>query len=72
MVQDLKGNIRVYCRIRPIFNAEAQNVTDFVGEDGSLVVVDPMKPHKDGMKTFQFNRFFGPTSSSQGILEAFS
>ncbi|KAK3433317.1 hypothetical protein EUGRSUZ_D00866 [Eucalyptus grandis] len=46
MVQDLKGNIRVYCRIRHIFNAEAKNVVDFIGEDGLLVIVDPSKPIK--------------------------
>ncbi|XP_073154118.1 kinesin-like protein KIN-14L [Henckelia pumila] len=67
MVQELKGNIRVYCRIRPIYNAEAQNIIDFVGKDGFLVVVDPTKPHKDGMRTFQFNRVFGPTSTQDEV-----
>ncbi|KAI8028762.1 Kinesin-like protein KIN-14L [Camellia lanceoleosa] len=38
MVQDLKGNIRVYCRIRPAFSAEARNVIDLIGEDGSLTI----------------------------------
>ncbi|KAF3443087.1 hypothetical protein FNV43_RR17008 [Rhamnella rubrinervis] len=36
MVQDLKGNIRVYCRIRPSFVAEAINVIDFIGEDDEV------------------------------------
>ncbi|KAM3234618.1 hypothetical protein P3L10_014654 [Capsicum annuum] len=31
MVQDLKGNIRVYCRIRPAFDAEAKTIVDFIG-----------------------------------------
>lgn len=43
-----------------------QNVVDFIGEDGSLVVVDP-KPLKDGKKIFQFNRVFGPTAT-QGMI----
>ncbi|GMP86766.1 hypothetical protein CsSME_00039424 [Camellia sinensis var. sinensis] len=63
MVQDLKGNIRVYCRIRPAFSAEARNVIDFIGEDGSLVVLDPLKPQKDGRKVFQFNRVFRQTAT---------
>ncbi|XP_073279650.1 kinesin-like protein KIN-14L [Primulina huaijiensis] len=67
MVQDLKGNIRVYCRIRPVLNPEVPNIIDFVGRDGSLVVVDPMKPHEDGMRTFQFNRVFGPTSTQDEV-----
>ncbi|KAM7265794.1 hypothetical protein ACFE04_003477 [Oxalis oulophora] len=51
MVQDLKGNIRVYCRIRPAFSAETRNVIDFIGEDGSLIIQDPLKPQKDGRKS---------------------
>ncbi|KAG5552449.1 hypothetical protein RHGRI_010504 [Rhododendron griersonianum] len=69
MVQDLKGNIRVYCRIRPAFSAEARNVVDFIGEDGSLVVLDPLKPQKDGRKVFQFNRVFGPTATQEEIFK---
>ncbi|XP_057783865.1 kinesin-like protein KIN-14L isoform X2 [Salvia miltiorrhiza] len=67
MVQDLKGNIRVYCRIRPV-SPEVQNVVDFIGEDGSLVVVDP-KPLKDGKRIFQFNHVFGPTSSQDEVFQ---
>lgn len=36
---------------------------DFVGDDGSLVLLDPSKPHKDGRKVFNFNRVFGPTAT---------
>ncbi|KAK4272509.1 hypothetical protein QN277_021060 [Acacia crassicarpa] len=67
MVQDLRGNIRVYCRIRPSFSAESKNVIDFIGKDGSLVLLDPSKSQKDGRKVFQFNRVFGP-SASQGEI----
>ncbi|KAL0383527.1 UNVERIFIED_CONTAM: Kinesin-like protein KIN-14L [Sesamum calycinum] len=66
MVQDLKGNIRVYCRIKPVLNPEEQNVIDFIGENGSLVVIDP-KPLKDGKKFFQFNRVFGPTATQDEV-----
>ncbi|KAL0453120.1 UNVERIFIED_CONTAM: Kinesin-like protein KIN-14L [Sesamum latifolium] len=66
MVQDLKGNIRVYCRIRPVLNPEEQNAIDFIGENGSLVVIDP-KHLKDGKKFFQFNRVFGPTATQDEV-----
>ncbi|PSS21172.1 Kinesin-like protein [Actinidia chinensis var. chinensis] len=69
MVQDLKGNIRVYCRIRPTFSTKARNVIDFISEDGSLVVLDPLKPQKDGRKAFQFNRVFGPTATQEEIFK---
>lgn len=38
-------------------------MVDFIGEDGSLVVLDPLKPQKDGRKVFQFNCVFGPTAT---------
>ncbi|KAM0008066.1 putative minus-end-directed kinesin ATPase [Helianthus debilis subsp. tardiflorus] len=68
MVQDLKGNIRVYCRIRPAFRSDTKNVIDYIGEDGSLVVLDPLKPNKDGKKLFQFNRVFGPTATQEEVF----
>ncbi|PHU16703.1 Kinesin-4 [Capsicum chinense] len=68
MVQDLKGNIRVYCRIRPAFDAEAKTVIDFIGEDGSLVVIDSLKPWKDGRKIFEFNRVFGSSATQEDVF----
>ncbi|PWA37704.1 hypothetical protein CTI12_AA590230 [Artemisia annua] len=68
MVQDLKGNIRVYCRIRPAFRTDTKNVIDFIGEDGSLVLLDPLKGYKDGKKLFQFNRVFGPTTTQAEVF----
>ncbi|XP_010319179.1 kinesin-like protein KIN-14L [Solanum lycopersicum] len=68
MVQDLKGNIRVYCRIRPTFNAEAKTAIDFIGEDGSLVVIDPLKSWKEGRKIFQFNRVFGTSATQEDVF----
>ncbi|XP_006296893.2 kinesin-like protein KIN-14L [Capsella rubella] len=68
MVQDLKGNIRVYCRVRPIFNSEMNGVIDYRGKDGSLIVLDPSKPYKDARKTFQFNQVFGPTATQDDVF----
>ncbi|KAE8734380.1 Kinesin heavy chain, putative isoform 4 [Hibiscus syriacus] len=68
LVQDLKGHIRVFCRIRPTFCAEGRNVIDFIGEDGSLVISDPLKSKKDGRKVFQFNRVFGPSATQDDVF----
>ncbi|KAJ0263723.1 Kinesin-like protein KIN-14L [Hirschfeldia incana] len=68
MVQDLKGNIRVFCRVRPIFNNEMKGVIDYIGKDGSLFVLDPSKPQKDARKTFQFNQVFAPTATQDDVF----
>ncbi|XP_022156745.1 kinesin-like protein KIN-14L [Momordica charantia] len=69
MVQDLKGNIRVYCRVRPTFSCLSKNVIEFIGEDGSLMILDPLKPKKDGRKVFRFNRVFGPAAKQDEVFK---
>jgi kinesin family protein C2/C3 len=60
------GNIRVYCRIRPFGpgQKEKQSIVERIGES-ELVVSNPSK--KEALKTFKFNKIFGPTSS-QGLF----
>ncbi|KAK7269399.1 hypothetical protein RIF29_22125 [Crotalaria pallida] len=69
-VQDLKGNIRVYCRVRPVTggNPNHQGTVSNV-EEGSISVMIPSKNGKELKKTFSFNKVFGP-SATQG--EVFS
>ncbi|GAB4851707.1 hypothetical protein Ancab_031111, partial [Ancistrocladus abbreviatus] len=65
--KQLAGNIRVYYRIRPTFNAKAKDVIDFIGEDGSLVIVDPSK--RDERKVFWFNNVYGPTATQDEVFK---
>ncbi|KAH9291348.1 hypothetical protein KI387_043460, partial [Taxus chinensis] len=69
-VQDLKGSIRVYCRIRPFLpgQASSQTTVDFVGETGTLMIVNPAKLGKDARKTFNFNKVFGSSSTQAEIF----
>nr|KYP74375.1 Kinesin-4 [Cajanus cajan] len=66
-LQDLKGNIRVYCRVRPSTVGQPSPISNI--DEGSITLVIPSKNGKEGKKTFNFNRVFGP-SSTQG--EVFS
>ncbi|CAI8588895.1 unnamed protein product [Vicia faba] len=44
-VQDLKGNIMVYCRIRPFLSGQSQKHTtvEFIGENRELIISNPLK-----------------------------
>ncbi|KAG0585317.1 hypothetical protein KC19_2G003100 [Ceratodon purpureus] len=70
-VQDLKGNIRVYCRVRPFLTEEAGRLStlDYIGENGELMLVNPLKPGaKDSRKSFVFNKCFAPNSSQEEVF----
>jgi len=62
------GNIRVYCRIRPFLSGqkEKQTIVERIGES-DLVVANPSKQGKEALKTFKFNKIFGP-ASTQGLF----
>ncbi|GJX35532.1 kinesin-like protein KIN-14L [Tanacetum coccineum] len=62
MSRRVDGNIRVYCRIRPAFRIDTRNMIDFIGEDGSLVLLDPLK----GIR--ETHTMCGPSGVSQKDL----
>lgn len=61
----LLGNIRVYCRIRPFLPGQNGNATtvDYIGENGEIIITNPLKQGKDGHRMFKFNKVFSPTIS---------
>ncbi|KAK9668132.1 hypothetical protein RND81_13G036700 [Saponaria officinalis] len=69
-VQDLKGNIRVYCRIRPFLRGqnEKQTTIEYIGDNGELVVVNPLKQGKDSRRLFKFNKIFAPAASQEEVF----
>ncbi|CAK9185817.1 unnamed protein product [Ilex paraguariensis] len=68
-VQDLKGSIRVYCRVRPFLSGQSNylSAVDHI-EEGTVTITVPSKCGK-GRRSFHFNKVFGP-SATQG--EVFS
>ncbi|GMJ02890.1 kinesin-like protein 1, ARABIDOPSIS KINESIN-LIKE PROTEIN 1 [Hibiscus trionum] len=68
-VQDLKGTIRVYCRVRPFLQGQAngQSTIDHIGENGNIMIVNPLKQGKDARKVFSFNKVFGTNVSQEQI-----
>ncbi|KAI3682767.1 hypothetical protein L1987_83004 [Smallanthus sonchifolius] len=68
-VQDLKGNIRVYCRVRPFLGRQS-NVTNTVDciEEGTITINTPPKYGK-GRRAFNFNKVFGPSATQEEVFE---
>ncbi|AQK94913.1 kinesin-related protein3 [Zea mays] len=69
-VQELKGNIRVYCRVRPFLSGQDKKSTtiDYMGENGELLISNPFKQGKDGHRMFKFNKVFTPFASQAEVF----
>ncbi|EOA33281.1 hypothetical protein CARUB_v10019703mg [Capsella rubella] len=69
-VQELKGNIRVYCRIRPFLPGQnnRQTTIEYTGENGELVVANPFKQGKDSHRLFKFNKVFGQAATQEEVF----
>ncbi|KAJ6434549.1 hypothetical protein OIU84_018126 [Salix udensis] len=68
-VQDLKGNIRVYCRVRPFLTGQASrfSTVDHIDE-GNITIITPSKYGKEGRKSFSFNKVFGPLATQEEVF----
>ncbi|GKC81287.1 kinesin-like protein KIN-14I, partial [Tanacetum coccineum] len=68
-VQDLKGNIRVYCRIRPFLPGQEKNVTsvDYT-DDETVAIIIPTKSGREGRKASMFNKVFGPSATQEEVF----
>ncbi|EER94990.2 hypothetical protein BDA96_01G424900 [Sorghum bicolor] len=67
-VQDLKGSIRVYCRIRPFLPGQASPSTVGSIDEGNITIVTPSKSGKEGRKNFSFNKVFGPSATQDEVF----
>lgn len=62
----LLGNIRVYCRVRPFLRGQnCFSIVDHI-EEGNITIITPSKYGKEGRKSFNFNKVFGPMAT-QGM-----
>ncbi|KAK0600915.1 hypothetical protein LWI29_019570 [Acer saccharum] len=69
-VQDLKGNIRVYCRVRPFLNGQPNLVTTVDSiEEGNIVITIPSKYGKESRRLFSFNKVFGPAATQAAVFQ---
>ncbi|KAL3625998.1 Kinesin-like protein KIN-14I [Castilleja foliolosa] len=67
-VQDLKGSIRVYCRVRPFLPGQfTQSSTVDHIEEGTISITTPAK-NGNGRKSFNFNKVFGPSAIQEEVF----
>ncbi|KAF5462449.1 hypothetical protein F2P56_018455 [Juglans regia] len=66
-VQDLKGSIRVYCRVRPFLSGQSNHfsIVDYT-EDEIITISTPLK-HGKG-RSFSFNKVFGPSATQAEVF----
>jgi len=71
-IQDLKGNIRVYCRVRPLsqeeVNSEEISAIGFPESD-VLSIINPISSQS---KSFEFEKVFDPNSSQEEVFDEVS
>ncbi|KAG8063705.1 hypothetical protein GUJ93_ZPchr0003g18117 [Zizania palustris] len=66
-VQDLKGSIRVYCRVRPFLPGQVSSCSVGSIDEGNITIITP-KSGKEGRKTFSFNKVFGPSATQDEVF----
>ena len=78
-IQELKGNIRVFCRIRPTLSTEKSAATPFTfpDEDNKELVIpqrfeSAMGKVEDKSHNFAFDHVFKPNNTQENIFEEIS
>ncbi|TYI19183.1 hypothetical protein ES332_A07G147000v1 [Gossypium tomentosum] len=66
-VQDLKGSIRVYCRVRPFLSGSSYLSTVDHIEEGNIIINTPSKYGK-GRKSFSFNKVFAQSATQAEVF----
>ncbi|KAG2451808.1 hypothetical protein HYH02_003584 [Chlamydomonas schloesseri] len=85
IIQDLKGNIRVYCRVRPVSAAEAADAAhdsemsldfpssgDLLGRGLTVVVPGNLSGQAHQKHQFAFDRVFSPGTSQDMVFDEIS
>ncbi|XP_028819541.1 carboxy-terminal kinesin 2-like [Denticeps clupeoides] len=81
IIQELKGNIRVFCRVRPLLTGNQSDIPHIqlpAHDDKALILAKTEESHTgrsgDTHKSynFSFDRVFGPCSSQKDVFEEIS
>ncbi|KAK7846765.1 kinesin-like protein kin-14i [Quercus suber] len=64
-VQDLKGSIRVYCRVRPFLSGQSNHFSAVDHIEEGIITMNTPSRHGKGQRSFSFNKVFGPSASQE-------
>ncbi|KAB5527409.1 hypothetical protein DKX38_021256 [Salix brachista] len=67
-VQDLKGSIRVYCRVRPFLSGQSNNLSTVDNIEDGDITISTASRHGKGCKSFSFNKVFEPCATQAEVF----
>ncbi|KAI3460781.1 hypothetical protein Pfo_017444 [Paulownia fortunei] len=67
-VQDLKGSIRVYCRIRPFLPGQFNYLSTVDHIEEGTISINTLAKNGKGRKSFNFNKVFGPSATQEEVF----
>ncbi|KAK4418097.1 Kinesin-like protein KIN-14I [Sesamum alatum] len=67
-VQDLKGNIRVYCRVRPFLPGQCSYLSTVDHIEEGTITINTLTKNAKGRKSFNFNKVFGPSATQEEVF----
>lgn len=68
-VQDLKGSIRVYCRVRPFLPGQSSFASTIGNMEDDTIAINTASRHGKSLKSFTFNKVFGPSATQGNEIE---
>ncbi|PIM98481.1 Kinesin (KAR3 subfamily) [Handroanthus impetiginosus] len=67
-VQDLKGSIRVYCRVRPFLHGQCDYMSTVDHMEEGTITINTLAKNGKGRKSFNFNKVFGPSATQEEVF----
>ncbi|CAE6055696.1 unnamed protein product [Arabidopsis arenosa] len=67
-VQDLKGSIRVYCRVRPFLPGQSSFSSTIGNMEDDTIGINTASRHGKSLKSFTFNKVFGPSATQEEVF----
>ncbi|KAL0437647.1 UNVERIFIED_CONTAM: Kinesin-like protein KIN-14I [Sesamum radiatum] len=67
-VQDLKGSIRVYCRVRPFLPGQFDYMSTVDHIEEGTISINTLAKNGKARKSFNFNKVFGPSATQEEVF----